>query len=63
MVKCKRCIGRYEYKTAYPCRYCIENKEIHTYLGIQKDIEVRSYYREVKIQSVLMTYHTKCNEK
>jgi hypothetical protein len=25
--KCKSCIGRYEYKTATPCRYCKWNKE------------------------------------
>lgn len=48
MKKCRSCIRMYEYKTAYPCRYCTENKERHTYFGMQKDIEVKSYYQEAK---------------
>lgn len=46
-MKCKTCIRIYDYKTAYPCRYCIHNNERHTYMYSMNNKD-EDYYREAK---------------
>ena len=43
--KCKSCIGRLEYKTAIPCRYCRWNKE--PYWGRRESKMIEDHYRFV----------------
>lgn len=44
-IKCSTCIGKYEYKTAIPCRYCKWNKE--HYWGRNESKMVNDNYKYV----------------
>ena len=44
--KCKTCIGRLEYKTSIPCRYCKHNKE--PYWGRDEAKMINNSYVAVK---------------
>jgi hypothetical protein len=44
--KCTTCVGKLEYKTAIPCRYCKWN--IEPYWGRDETKMTKDYYKQVK---------------